>query len=134
MRMRLANEEYWIDPSFFAEIMALCALASVRAGDGLLPDHPKASRFFEAAESVMPSDLDHMVGLGWMRTCATLALYGIHTAKLSELHKYVNLYGTIVSNHRLYIENEWPIYISVTEVEMRRRLATESFQRGCIMN
>jgi len=130
---RLASREYLTDKSFFADIMAICAIASARARDGALfpgrwdPQHfqtPSSESFFAAAKEVMPQDMSAMKGLDWMRTCALLALYGIQVGKIDVMHQYLGMYHSLVSMDGLHDEKNWPKNIGIVETELRRRLVS----------
>jgi hypothetical protein len=133
MLRKLANRDYLTDHSFFADIMAICALASARARDGALfpgrwaPEHfqnPSSESFFAAAKEAMPLELGAMRGLDWMRTCALLALYGIQVGKIEIMHQYLGMYHSLVSMDGLQDEKNWPKGIGIVQIELRRRLVS----------
>ncbi|TVY51634.1 hypothetical protein LCER1_G007283, partial [Lachnellula cervina] len=134
---RLGQREYLTNHSFFADIMSICALASSRARDGaLFPgrwnidcfQEPSSEVFFTAAREALPRDMSAMKGLDWMRTCVTLALYGIQVSKIDIMHQYLGVYHTLVSMDSLHDENNWPKGIGIVEIEMRRRLFWSIYQ------
>jgi hypothetical protein len=140
---RLAAKEYLTNRSFFAAIMAICALASARARDGaLFPGRwdakdfqtPSAESLFAAATEVMPQDLGKMKGLDWMRTCTLLALYGIQVGKIDVMHQYLGIYHSLVSIDGLHDEKNWPKDIGIVEIELRRRLVSHSNVTGTMAN
>ncbi|KAH7314128.1 hypothetical protein BKA65DRAFT_483766 [Rhexocercosporidium sp. MPI-PUGE-AT-0058] len=131
MIRRIADRDYITDVSFFANTMAICALASARARDGaLFPGRfdsesfqmPSSETFFAAVKEVLPQELSGMRGLGWMCTCALLALYGIQVGKIDIMHQYLGTYHNLVSMDSLHDENNWPKDMEFVETEMRRRL------------
>ncbi len=133
MKSRVASRDYLTDHSFFADIMAICSLASARARDGaLLPgqwepgyfQNPPSESFFAAVKETMPRDLGAMRGLDWMRTCAIMALYGIQVGKIEIMHQYLGIYHSLVSMDGLHDEKNWPKNIGIVEIELRRRLAS----------
>ncbi|TAQ90244.1 hypothetical protein B7494_g1415 [Chlorociboria aeruginascens] len=127
---RITSREYLSDHACFAEVMSMCALASARARDGaLLPgrwapghfDDPLPEKFYRAASSVVPSNLNSMKGLDWMRTCSLLALYGIQVGRVEIMHKFLGLYLSLVAADNFQDEKNWP-QGSIVEIELRRRL------------
>ncbi|KUJ10337.1 uncharacterized protein LY89DRAFT_689616 [Mollisia scopiformis] len=131
MKRKVASRDYLTDHSFFADTMAICALASARARDGaLFPGqwepghfhHPPSEVFFAAVKEAMPQDLSAMKGLDWMRTCALMALYGIQVGKIDIMHQYLGMYHSLVSMDSLHDEKNWPQDIGLIESELRRRL------------
>lgn len=70
----------------------------------------------------MPRDLSAMRGLDWMRTCALLALVGIHVGKIEIMHQYLGLYHSLVAMDGLQDEKNWLKEIGIVEIEERRRL------------
>lgn len=124
------SRDYLNDWSFFAEIMSICALSSAKAMDEslirqwALDDFKGLSSedFYAAAKELVPQMLSDLRSLEWMRTCAMLALYGLHTNKLDVMHQYLGTYLNIVTMDGLHDEENWPKDIGVVEVEMRRRL------------
>jgi hypothetical protein len=113
MRRRAVNRDYLDDHAFFAVTMAICALASARARDGaLLPggwdiehfESPPPGLFFAAAKDVIPTDLNDMHQLDWLRTCALLALYGIQVGRIEIMHQYLGLYHSLVAMDGLHDE------------------------------
>ncbi|KAE8450522.1 hypothetical protein EG329_006253 [Mollisiaceae sp. DMI_Dod_QoI] len=122
MKSRVASRDYLTDHSFFADIMAICSLASARARDGaLLPgqwepgyfQNPPSESFFAAVKETMPRDLGAMRGLDWMRTCAIMALYGIQVGKIEIMHQYLGIYHSLVSMDGLHDEKNWPKNIGI---------------------
>ena len=133
MIRKIANRDYLSDHSFFADVMAVCALSSARARDGALfpgrwdPEHfqtPSSESFFAVAKETLPQDLGAMKGLDWMRTCALLALYGIQVGKTPIMHQYLGMYHGLVSMDGLHDEKNWPKGIGIVEIELRRRLVS----------
>lgn len=131
LRRRLASKDYLTDHSFFADIMAICTLASARARDGALlpgqwePDHfqqPPPEELFAVVKEVMPHELGSMRGLDWMRTCALMALFGIQVGKIEIMHQYLGIYHSLVAMDSLHDEKNWPKNIGIVETELRRRL------------
>ncbi|KAG4439487.1 hypothetical protein IFR05_005023 [Cadophora sp. M221] len=127
----IANRAYLTDPSFFAKIMAICALASARVRDGALAPGgfdselyptPSSESFFAAVQWVLPQELGAMRGLDWMCTCALLALYGIQVGKIDIMHQYLGMYHSLVSMDSLHDEKNWPKDTGYFETELRRRL------------
>ena len=113
MRRRAANRDYLNDNAFFADTMAICALASARARDGALLsgswdlEHFESlspELFFAAAKNVIPTDLSDMHQLDWLRTCALLALYGIQVGRIEIMHQYLGLYHSLVAMYGLHDE------------------------------
>lgn len=131
LHSRLITQDYLRDQSFFADIMAICALASARVRDGALlpnqwePGHfrePSPEQFFAVVRETMPRDLAAMKGLDWMRTCALMALFGIQVGKIEIMHQYLGIYHSLVSMDSLHDEKNWPKDIGIVEIELRRRL------------
>lgn len=133
LKKRVEHRDYLTDQSFFADTMAICALASARARDGALfpgrwePGHfqdPPSESFFAAVKEIMPQDLSSMRGLDWMRTCALMALYGIQVGRIDIMHQYLGMYHSLVSMDSLHDEKNWPKDIGIVEIELRRRLVS----------
>lgn len=119
----------------------MCALSAVKAADKTLEGpwttYIKDSLyilspelFFAAAESCMPQNLSVLSSLGWMRTCALLALYGLHTNKVDIMHQYLGTYLGVITLNSFHDEKNWPANVGVVEVEMRRRLVGFLFLHG----
>ncbi|KAH7346556.1 hypothetical protein BKA65DRAFT_279312 [Rhexocercosporidium sp. MPI-PUGE-AT-0058] len=128
---KIAERSYLKDRGLFAAVMSICALASARARDGALPPgrwdpayfvQPAAEIFCAAAKDVMPPDLASLRGLGYMRACALLALFGVQLGKVEIMHQYLGLYHALVALDGLHDEKNWPDGIGRIELEERRRL------------
>jgi len=110
--------------------MSICAVSAVKVMVMAIPgpwmtSHlggPTSDTFFGAAEALIPQRLGDLSNLSGMRTCAMLALYGLHVDKLDTLHRYLGIYHGIVAIGSFHDERNWPGDIGIVEVEMRRRL------------
>jgi hypothetical protein len=130
---QLNDVAYFEEQHTFAEMMAICAVASARVRDGaVLPvmdepnrlNTPTAEAFVAIANDVMPDDPGSMKGLSWMRACAMLALYGIQVGDTDMMHHYLGTYHAMVAMGGLHDEKNWPKNIGIVEVEERRRLVS----------
>lgn len=142
----MVNKDYLTDRSFFACVMAICALTSARIRDGaVMPgrwgahhfDDLTPKLFADAARKVTDMDVNSETmcdcGLDTMRTLALLALYSLQNGSLREMRAYLYTYRIIVEEDQLYDEENWPQGISIVDIEMRRRLVSYNFlDRGNI--
>lgn len=120
-----------LSPGFFASLMAACALASARVRDGALPAHisdevmqpgNSSEIFFQAANSAFSNDLNKMHGVDSIRACTLLSLTSIQYGKVSDVQQYLGRAFTLAAMHRFYDEKQWASNMSVTQLELYRRI------------
>lgn len=130
LKRRVKGGEHLQDVGFLAEVMAICAVSAAKVmvtaiSGPWMTSHlsvPTPEVLFGAAEALVPQSPSDLNNLSGMRTCAMLALYGLHMNKHDILHRYLGIYHSIVAIGSTHDERNWPVDIGVVEVEMRRRL------------
>lgn len=137
-----------VDPAFFAEVMAVCALTCAKASDlglvtskatvmtySIVQSLPLPHSYFEIAHDVMPRWAGDLRSLSWMRALSLLALYGYQTRNADVLHHYLGFYTTVVNMDGLDKETNWPRNLGLIETEERRRLVcTLDYQSVASLN
>lgn len=128
---RVALREYARDRSFFALVMATCALASARARDGALFSNrwttaqyaePPSEAFYAAAKDAIPKDLGRGKTFDMLRTCALLAIIGIQYRQIDVMHQYLGFFCTFVTMRELADESNWDRGLGIVGIEERRRV------------
>lgn len=130
LRNRLHNQDYLTDRGFFASIMSACALAAARVRDGAVDGRYHfeenlggiTEMFLTAAQDTIPKDISTAQGLGYLRSCALLAIASLQYGQITAMHQYIGHYHTLSAMQRFHDENQWPENITTIEKEERRRL------------